>query len=76
LAIWAAAIGYVPDMTQAPIEVQKYLSGMDYPATKDQIVQHAREHDAPEEVMDLLEKMPEQEYDGPNRVSQAVSRSS
>jgi hypothetical protein len=64
-------------MNQAPqpIEVQKYLSGMDYPTTKDQIVEHAREHDAPQEVMEALEKMPEQEYDGPNRVSQAVSRS-
>lgn len=64
-------------MNQAPqpIEVQKYLSGMDYPTTKDKIVEHARKQGAPQEVMGALENIPDQEYDGPNRVSQAVSRS-
>jgi hypothetical protein len=58
-----------------PIEVQKYLSGMDYPATKEQIIEHAQSQGAPKEVIEALQKIPEQEYDGPNRVSQAVSRS-
>ena len=63
-------------MTQAPqpIEVQKYLSGMDYPAKKGEIVEHAKGQGAPQEVIHSLEELPEQEYDGPNRVSQAVSR--
>jgi hypothetical protein len=63
-------------MTQSPepIEVQKYLSGMNYPATKEQIVNNAKTQGAPEEVMESLEQIPEQEYDGPNKVSQAVSR--
>jgi hypothetical protein len=61
--------------TPEPIEVQKYLSGMNYPATKDQVVEHAKEHGAPDEVMETLGNIPDQEYDGPNRVSQAVSRS-
>jgi hypothetical protein len=63
-------------MTQAPepIEAQKYLSGMNYPATKDEIIEHAKNQRAPKEVLEELKKIPEQEYDGPNRVSQAVSR--
>ena len=48
---------------------------MDYPTTKDKIVEHARKQGAPQDVMEALENIPEQEYDGPNRVSQAVSRS-
>jgi hypothetical protein len=63
-------------MSQAPqpIEVQKYLSGMSYPTTKDQILEHAKSQGAPKEVQDALEKIPDGEYDGPNRVSQAVGR--
>jgi hypothetical protein len=63
-------------MTQSPepIEVQKYLSGMNYPATKEQIVDNAKSQGAPEEVMESLEQIPDEEYDGPNKVSQAVSR--
>jgi hypothetical protein len=57
-----------------PIEVQKYLSGISYPATKEQLLEHAKSQNAPQEVLEALKKIPDEEYDGPNKVSSAVSR--
>jgi hypothetical protein len=56
------------------IEVQKYLSGVDYPATKDQLIEHARGKGAPDEVIEALSSLPDDEYDGPNKVSSAVAK--
>jgi Protein of unknown function (DUF2795) len=56
------------------IEVQKYLSGMDYPATKSDIVAHARGQGAGEDVVQALEQIADREYDGPNAVSEEVAK--
>jgi hypothetical protein len=58
--------------TISPIDVQKALKGMDYPATKDQIVRHAEENGADKEVLDALRKIPDREYEGPSGVSAEV----
>jgi hypothetical protein len=57
-----------------PIQMQKYLSGMDYPASKDELVEHARQKGADEEVMRGLEAIPDSAYDGPNAVSAEFSK--
>ena len=56
----------------SPIDVQKALSGMDYPANKQQIVEHAKEHGGDMEVIDALEGIEDREYEGPSGVSSAV----
>ena len=48
---------------------------MSYPATKDQLVEHARKNGADDEAIEVLSRMPEGEYEGPNRVSSAVAKS-
>ena len=53
----------------SPIDIQKALSGMDYPANKEQILQKAEENDAGEQVLQALQKIPDREYDGPSGVS-------
>jgi hypothetical protein len=60
-------------MAQDFIEVQKYLSGMDYPATKQELLEHAKKKGASKDVLDELSRIPDDEYDGPNRVSSAVA---
>jgi hypothetical protein len=57
------------------IEIQKYLSGVDYPASKRQLVEHAKSNGAPEDLLNDLNGIPDEEYDGPNRVSSAVAHS-
>ena len=56
-----------------PIQIQKYLSGIDYPASKDTIVETAEKENAPSDVLDALSAIPEGDYDAPTAVSSAVS---
>jgi len=56
-------------MAPNPIEMQKYLSGVEYPAGRDTLVEHAKEQGAPTEVVQHLESLPGRSYDGPNAVS-------
>jgi hypothetical protein len=61
-------------MAQAEfIKVQKALGGISYPATREQLVKHARGNQAEKDVLDALQNIPDREYDGPNEVSQAVA---
>ena len=58
-----------PSMAPNPIEMQKYLSGIDYPVDRDGLIEHARSQGAPDEVIQHLEALPNRSYDGPNAVS-------
>lgn len=57
----------------SPIEIQKYLAGMDYPASKDTLVRHAREKGANQELLDALDRIPDREYEGPSGVSKEIA---
>ncbi|WP_459546615.1 DUF2795 domain-containing protein [Nocardia sp. X0981] len=57
----------------SPIQVQKYLSGIDYPCDRDGLVATARHNGAGAEVIHALEDLPDRTFDGPNAVSQAIS---
>lgn len=48
---------------ESPANVSTYLKGIDYPAKKDQLVQHAQQNGAESAVIDVLNKMPDQEYE-------------
>ena len=56
----------------SPIDIQKALSGMDYPASKEQILQHAEQQGGDKEVLEALRKIEDREYEGPSGVSSAV----
>jgi hypothetical protein len=56
----------------SPIDIQKALSGMDYPANKEQILQKAEQNGADDQVLEALRRIPDREYDGPSGVSKAV----
>lgn len=56
------------------IQVQKALGGVNYPATKDQLVEHARGKDASKDILDALQRIPDREHDGTNEVSKAVAK--
>ena len=58
--------------TVNPIHIQKFLKGMDYPAAKDDLVFHAEDQGADDETLDLLEQLPDQEYETPAEVSKAL----
>ncbi|HZG02523.1 MAG TPA: DUF2795 domain-containing protein [Streptomyces sp.] len=55
-----------------PIELQKALGGIDYPADREALVEHARKKGAKEEVVKELSSLKKDRFDGPDDVSQAV----
>ena len=57
-----------------PVQVQKYLGGIDYPADKRQLVQRAQEQGADDDVRELLERLPMERFNSPNDVSEAIGK--
>jgi hypothetical protein len=57
-----------------PIEIQKHLKGIDYPASKEEIIQHAEENGIDDDLRSLLEELPEDEYETPTDVSKAIGQ--
>lgn len=57
-----------------PIQMQKYLKGMDYPAGKKQLIEHAKRSGADENVCSTLEQLPDEQFETPAEVSKAVGK--
>ncbi|MCW4385589.1 DUF2795 domain-containing protein [Salinibacterium sp. SYSU T00001] len=55
-----------------PIQVQKYLGGIDYPASKDDIVSAAEAAGADEDVLGALRNIDDKQYDAPTAVSEQL----
>lgn len=47
---------------QGPAAVSHYLRGIDFPANRDALIRHARRRDADDEVLNLLDQMPNRDY--------------
>ena len=59
---------------QSPAQVQTYLKGIDYSAKKDDLIRTAQDNGAPEEVMEILQQLQEEEYGGPQDVMKAYGQ--
>jgi hypothetical protein len=59
-------------MSVNPIEVQRHLKDVSYPATREELLEAARDEDAPPEVEEALEELPEEQFDGPDEVMEAI----
>ncbi|WP_052868067.1 DUF2795 domain-containing protein [Streptomyces niger] len=57
-----------------PIEMQKCLGGVSYPASKDEIMRQAEQHGANKDIMGALKNLPESEYDSPAAVNREVGK--
>ncbi|MEV0977180.1 DUF2795 domain-containing protein [Streptomyces sp. NPDC049915] len=59
----------------SPIDLQKALSGMDYPTDKKHLVEVARKNKAADKIVSRLDGLKEDHFDGPNEVQKAVFNS-
>ena len=57
-----------------PIQVQKFLGGIDYPASKKDIVKTAEDQGADDNVLDALRGIEDKSYDAPTAVSEQLSK--
>ncbi|AJX35605.1 DUF2795 domain-containing protein [Burkholderia oklahomensis] len=58
----------------SPVDIQKTLKGMDYPASKDDVVRCAERSHADGDVIDMLRRIPDRQYDTPASVSKEVGK--
>lgn len=56
-----------------PIQIQKYLKGVDYPASKAALIENARKMGADESICASLEQLPDEKFQTPADVSEAFS---
>ncbi|HNY64014.1 MAG TPA: DUF2795 domain-containing protein [Deltaproteobacteria bacterium] len=54
--------------------IQESLKGIHYPANKSDLLKTAQGNNASQDVMDILNKLPDQSYPSPVDVNKAVSR--
>lgn len=55
-----------------PVQVQKFLGGLDYPASKQALLDKAREKGADQRLLETLQRLPDRQYDSPVAVSHEV----
>lgn len=55
-----------------PIQIQKYLSGIDYPTDKQNLLKHAKKEGADDRAMDALGQLPDKSYNSPVAVSREI----
>ncbi len=58
----------------SPVLVQKNLKGAKYPSNKNSLLEIAQRNQAPNEVIDVLNQIPSQDYDSPAQVMKAIGQ--
>jgi len=57
-----------------PIQVQKFLKGVDYPVDRQKLVDTAKREGADQNVLQALQQLPERQYNGPNAVAEEMGK--
>jgi hypothetical protein len=55
-----------------PVEVEKSLKGIDFPAKKEDLVKHAQQHGANQEVLETIKDLPKEEFHNAADVAKAI----
>ena len=58
----------------SPAIVEKYLAGMHYPAERQKLIDNAQNKEAPGEVMNLLNKLPNKTYKSPIDITKEMGK--
>jgi hypothetical protein len=55
-----------------PVEVERYLKGVNYPAKKNDLIKHAQQNGASQDILETLKDLREENFNSPVDVSKAV----
>jgi len=58
----------------SPARVEKFLGGVDYPCSKQDLVDTAIDNGADDDVVGMLRRMPGTSFDNPNEVTRAIGQ--
>jgi hypothetical protein len=48
--------------SRSPANIASFLEGISFPASKDDLMDYAEDNNTPQEVLDVLDQLPDQEY--------------
>ncbi|MEG3055066.1 MAG: DUF2795 domain-containing protein [Methanoculleus sp.] len=57
----------------SPIVVERYLAGVNYPASRQNLIDQAKKNEADKDVMDTIANLPDQTYHSPIDISKAMA---
>jgi hypothetical protein len=57
---------------QSPINIARHLSGIDFPASKKNLIEHANSNKAGDDVIERLQQMPDRKYESMADVMKGV----
>jgi hypothetical protein len=57
-----------------PIEIQRYLGGVSYPASKQELLDQARSRGAPDAIRHAVDRLPDDRFESPAAVSKAIGQ--
>jgi hypothetical protein len=58
----------------SPARIQQFLKGSHFPSSKQDLINVAKKNDAPQDVMAILDLIPEKEYISPAQVMKEVGK--
>ncbi len=57
-----------------PVQIQKYLGGIDYPCSKQDLLKTAKSKGADQNVMDVINRLPDKQYQKPTDVTKEIGK--
>lgn len=58
---------------QVKLDYNQYLSDLNFPADKQQVISHAQQKGAPEDIMKMLQMLPEKQYQNISEITSVLS---
>lgn len=58
----------------SPIQLQKHLKGVNYPASKGDLVAKAQQNNASDEIVQKIQHLPADSFNGPKDVMKALGQ--
>jgi hypothetical protein len=59
---------------ESPAKVEKYLAGVHYPSEKKNLIDRAQDKNAPDDVLDLLNKLLDKTYRSPIDITREIGK--
>ena len=63
-----------PSSSMSPIDVEKHLRGVDYPANKTDLVKKAQQNQAPDDIIRTLQQLPSSSFNRPTDIMKAMKK--
>ena len=62
------------EQRRSPVSIQSYLEGVDYPAEKRELIDRAQQENAPDEVIQTLERLEDRQFDSAAEVNEQTGQ--